>query len=593
MKRQTIKITAILTTVCCVLLACEKGDAIEDVILPEDTGLKITPIENLNQGTAEINSHADIISRSSLKMNFRSYAGIGQGGLGIENPRYPRIKRMPNGIYIMFYHNSSSTIGASCDYALSQDLKKWIPRGKIFNSYAITDSEGNANRRAFATCDALVLANGDILAVASYRAESRYTELSEDAGLVIRRSKDNGYTWGPPIEIYQGINWEPYLFQLPSGEIHCYFTDSDRTFFEPHDTGTALVVSNDNGYTWTPDFGSKPNYVLRTAHIKNGNTYFNNQMPSIIKLNNSNELAAAMEANIGGYHISFAYSGDSGQWSHLAADEEGPADRNDLAFSGSAPYLRQFPSGETILSYNHNSAFHLKMGDAKARNFGENYSPTLFTGGYWGSLERIDDHQVIGVIPNTGQKHISLAKFVLNHRIHATERIVTVDGDNIEWEDTDEALFVGERSQAQATLRASTDNENVYFLLEVLDEDIDANDFASVFISPVTNNDQLGSGAYRLKVSYDGLREFFTYDNGWITAKADATVKTAYRGSISRNTDRDHGYIVEIAIPRSKLNIESGKVLVNFSITDNTGAEDAIFNTLATSTAKWIPVSGL
>src|SRR5690606_40139846 len=142
----------------------------------------------------------------------------------------------------------------------------------------------------------------------------------------------------------------------------------------------------------TPSFGEDPYYVLRTAFTIPGdeNTYFNNQMPSVIKLNNSNELAAALEANIGGYHISFAYSGDDGQWEHLAIDEEGPEDRNDLAFSGSAPYLRQFPSGETVLSYNHNSRFHLKMGDVAARNFGEKYSPSPFTGGYWGSLELED-----------------------------------------------------------------------------------------------------------------------------------------------------------------------------------------------------------
>lgn len=584
----------------CMISACKKrgSETGGDVKIPpveqpkEPTVLQITPIGDLNEGLAEINSHADMILRSSLKMDLRSFIGLGKTELGVDNPRYPRIKKMANGSYIIFYHNSPSTVGASCDYAISNDLKKWTPKGKIFESFPITDSGGAANRRAFSTCDALVLSNGDILAVASYRAENRYTQLTKDAGVVIRRSKDNGNTWSGPIEIYQGVNWEPYLLQLPSGEIHCYFTDSNRTFLQSNDTGTAMVSSNDGGITWTPSFGSTPYYVLRTEHTVDGKKYFNNQMPSVIKLNNSNELAAAMEANIGGYHISFAYSGESGQWPYLKVDQQGPADRNDLDFLGSAPYLRQFKSGETILSYNQASRFRLKLGDAKARNFGDDYLPPFFTGGYWGSLELEDNHQIIGVMPNTGEKEISLAKFILNHRIKATQRAVATDGNNNEWLKTDEALFVGENSQAQATLRASQDNNNLYFLIEVLDESISTADFVTLFLCPTTNN-TLGSGAYKMKLSYSGIKESHVYNGGWVNGNLDATIKTAYRGTPSQNSDKDHGYIIEIAIPRSKLNIQSGQLLVNFSIAENGQGEDSIASAATTSTLKWIPVVGL
>ncbi|SFE60289.1 Carbohydrate family 9 binding domain-like [Chitinophaga sp. CF118] len=592
LKENSTKMVALLTTVCCLFSACKKKNNPDNGNKPELhklTLLQITPIENLNQGTANINSHVDVTSRSSLKMNFRSYVGLGQSALGVTKPNYPRIKKMANGSYIMFYHNNQ--IGASCDYAISADLKTWSPKGKIYKNYAITDSKGGANERRFSTCDAVVLSNGDILAVASYRANIGYRERPLDAGLVLRRSKDNGNTWSDPIEIYQGVNWEPYLLQLPSGEIHCYFTDSDRTLIEGTDTGTAMVVSDDNGNNWTPSFGASPFYVLRTKHVKNGNTYFNNQMPSVIKLNNSNELAAALEANIGNYNISFAYSGEDGEWTHLAVTEEGPEDRNDLAFLGSAPYIRQFLSGETVLSYNLSSKFHLKVGDAKARHFGEAYTP--FSGGYWGALELVDNHQIIGVMPNTGNGEVMLSRFILNHRINATQRNVTVDGDNSEWKDTDEALFVGEKSQAQATLRSAVDKDNVYFLIEVLDDVISSDDYATIFISPVTSNDTLGNEACRIKVSYDGMRDSYIYNGGWTNDSVEAVVKAAYRGTISQNQDIDHGYVVELAIPRSKLNIKSGQLLVNFSITDSGSSEDAIFNTTSTSTAKWIPVMGL
>jgi len=595
LRKNVIRTLALATTVGCLFSACKKSgnDAgKEGEEPPQPTVLQITPIDKLNQGEADMNSHADMVSRSSLKMNYRSYVGLGQTALGVTKPNYPRLKKMKNGSYIIFYHNNQ--IGASCDYAISTDLKVWSPKGKIYQNYAITDSKGEANERRFSTCDAVVLSNGDILAVASYRANRGYKERPLDAGLVLRRSTDNGNSWSEPIEIYQGVNWEPYLLELPSGEIHCYFTDSDLTSSHGTNTGTAMVVSNNNGNTWTPSFGADPYYVLRTKFTIPGdnNTYFNNQMPSVIKLNNSNELAAAMEANIGGYHISFAYSGEDGQWEHLTRDEEGPEDRNDLAFSGSAPYIRQFTSGETMLSYNHNSRFHLKMGDAKARNFGDNYSPSVFSGGYWGALELEDNHQIIGVMPNTGKGEVTLAKFILNHNIKASQRTAEVDGDNSEWKDTDEALFVGEKSQAQATLRASSDKDNVYFLIESLDEDISTSDYATLFISPVTSNNSLGNGSCRIKVSQDGIRETAVYNAGWSNGSVDATVKGGFRGTISQNQDQDHGYMAEIAIPRSKLNIQEGKVLVNFSINDGS-EEDAIASTTSTSTAKWIQLSGL
>src|SRR5690606_6298209 len=104
------------------------------------------------------------------------------------------------------------------------------------------------------------------------------------------------------------------------------------------------------------------------------------------------------------------------------------------------------------------------------------------TSGYWGSLELEDSHQIIGVMPNTGKGEVTLAKFLLNHRIHAVQRSVKVDGDNSDWKNTDEALFVGEKSQAQATLRIAADNDSVYFLVEVLDHILSKDDYALIYI---------------------------------------------------------------------------------------------------------------
>lgn len=588
------KTVTLLVAICCGITACSNKDNGIDTEgdgngTTQETLLTITPIEKLNQGNSIINSHVDVTSHSSLKMNFRSYIDLGQGALGVSSPNYVRVKKLANGNYIMFYHNNQ--IGASCYYSTSQNLKAWIAKGRLLSNYAIIDSDKQANERRFSNCDALVLSNGDIIAVASYRANINYKEKPLDAGIVMLRSTDNGISWSTPVEIYRGVNWEPSLLELPSGEINCYFTESSRTNIEGTDTGTAMIVSKNKGVTWTPSFGSNPYYVIRTKHMKDGKTFFNDQMPVVIKLNGSNELAAAVEANIGGYNISFAYSGEDGEWDKLNVSQEGPVDRNDFAFEGSAPYLVQFPSGETVMSYNKSSTYFMKMGDARARNFGEAYAP--FSGkGYWGTLERIDSHQLIGAMPNTSEGVIMLSRFVLNHDIVATRRSVTVDGDNSEWANTDQSLFVGEKSQAQATLRCSFDDENVYFLVEVLDNVISKDDYATIYISPVSNN-MLTEKSCRIRVSHEGLKGVYTYKTDWTNADLNVSVNAKYKGAISNIYDQDYGYITEIAVPRSKLNIELGEIRVNFSIFDKQGGLDAISSASSTNTANWISIKGL
>ena len=542
----------------------------------------ITPIGELNQGT-----HADVTKRSSLMMNYRMLVTMESS-----YPRYPRIKKMKNGDYILFYHNGSANnnIGRRCVYALSKDLKTWSNKGEIFNSYDIIDSKGNKNIHCYANCDGLVLSNGDILAVASCRANSGYRDLPEDAGIELKRSTDNGVTWSEPIKIYQGVNWEPFLLELPTGELHCYFTDSSRTGLEGHgtDTGTAMVVSTDGGKTWKPDFSSSPYYVLRMRWEKNGIVGYNHQMPSVVRLNDNKGLAAAVETNNSGYHISLCYS-DKDKWEYLAADQEGPVDSNNCVFSGMGPYLGQLPSGETVLSYESSSKYTLKIGDATARNFGSAYQP--FSGGYWGSFCIIDSHTLVGTNIKAKEGPVQMAQFVLNHRVDAVKRKVTIDGNNKEWANTDHALFVGSKSQAQGTLRCSYDDDNIYFLLEVLDRNLLASDYASLYVSPVSNN-KLSKGACCIQVTMNGLKNCEIYDASWKEAQLDAQVKTYVCNETNERLIDDYGYIAEIAIPRSKLTITSGQVLVNFSITKRNSL-DAICDVASTSTARWIPVTGL
>ena len=320
-----------------------------------------------------------------------------------------------------------------------------------------------------------------------------------------------------------------------------------------------------------------------------------------MRLNNSNKLAAALESAVScvngstSYAISFAYSDDKGQWGHLEGDETGPADRQSNLFDGAAPFLVQFPSGETLVSYGLSSRMNMRLGDAEARTFGEPFA-ALPGRGSWGCLELNGNHEVIAAMRNSekpGDITIALARFELNHRITATRRTISVDGGNAEWAATDDALFVGEKSQAQATLRCSCDDRNVYFLVEVLDEAISRDDYVNILLSPANEGDRLTSAARRIKVSHSGLKSTDIYAGGWRETDMGVTVQAAYDGTISDNSDTDNGYLVEVAVPRSQLDLASGEILVNLVLFDSQGGEDAICPTSSRSIATWIPVAGL
>lgn len=135
-----LKTAVLLATFCATAMACGGGG--EDALDQKGgdgggTGNKgdkeeseqpfvahITPIDKLNQGVPVINSHADVTSHSSLKMNFRTYSQLGESVLKSAKPNYVRVKKLANDGYIMFYHNNQ--IGASCSYAPVRTLKHGV-----------------------------------------------------------------------------------------------------------------------------------------------------------------------------------------------------------------------------------------------------------------------------------------------------------------------------------------------------------------------------------------------------------------------------------------------------------------------------------
>lgn len=595
--------------ICCTFTNCS-DDAIYDPYkngATEAKPLNLTPIAELNQGTTSINSHVDSWQHSQLMMDYRSYIDINQEITGSQWPQYPRIRKLTDDTYIFFCHEGSSTDSNGYDtfYATSSDLENWIGRGFLFER---EDGYKNAlnedAKRLFTNADGFVLNNGDLLAFASYRIHPGYTSLlcHNDNGIIMKRSTDNGKTWNEPQEIYHGPNWEATMLQLPSGELQCYFSESRPSISGGH-SGTSMIVSTDNGKSWLPSLDKTPYRVVRQQYYNEykKETFYTDQMAGVIKLNNSNKLAFVGESavscinNVTTFNISFAYTDESGVWPHLVNDEVGPVDRQNYLFAGSSPTIIQFPSGESVISYGLSSRLNIRIGDTEARNFGEP-SVALSGIGSWGGIMLDNNHSMIAINRNSSNANdvvISLARYYLNHCITATSRTANLDGDNSEWQTTDDAIFVGAKSQAQTTLRCSADDKNIYFLIEVFDKNISTSDYVNVLLSPRTSNGKINSEARRARVSHTGQHSFSQYGGGWREIASNISVKAAYDGTPSDSSDEDNGYIVEISVPRSEINIADGEILVNLVLADTEGDEDAISSTTKRELIGWIPIIGL
>ena len=579
---------------------------------PPPEHVYVTPFGMLNTTDKTINSHEGDEGASSLELDYRGYTEVTPSTLTVSAANYPRIKKLSNGQYILFWHNNS--VGANIFYTRSFDLKNWEPVKKVFEATPITVN-GEADERSYCNGDAIVLQNGDLMVVASFRSKNHFRKDNAYNGIMMRKSSDNGKTWSEEQVIYQGSNWEPQILQLPSGEIQVYFTHSGAKSQMQIEmgwigddmvpsSGTAIARSYDNGKTWKSNIPGSPyaGYAIsqRYTDTVKGIKVFTDQMPCAVLLNKYNTIAMVVESKTkygtNNYTISTVYSDDN--WSYnLGIDEEGPSDKQKDMWKGSSPYIKQFPSGETVMSYGNSSNFLVRLGDAKARTF---YTPYLPFGkgvkGCWGSLEPDGSHVMIGTFPkSTGTGNaICIGRMNLNHTVVAGNMTPTIDGDNGEWSNNTEAFFVGSESQAQASVRLSYDKDNVYVLVERLDVDLRPEDTVSVYLNP--DSQGLGESSLRLTVGTSGLQQTARYSGGrWTdTAVSGARGEVLLRGTVGDSSDQDEGYAVEVVIPRAALQANASTLrcaLVLYNQDKGTSRiEDSLDSVTLSQPTSWLKV---
>jgi hypothetical protein len=293
------------------------------------------------------------------------------------------------------------------------------------------------------------------------------------------------------------------------------------------------------------------------------------------------------------FSTSIVSSPEDGNWIPVEDEETSDSptyrlDNVDENGNASGPYLVQFPSGETALLLTTRGKIYTKTGDEKAHNWSATSSRPIFPDwAGWPGAEVESAHTMLATTvqrPKGWEKTIGVVRLALNHDIEATSRKVKVDGRNREWKDTDEALFLGEFSDAWATVRTSVDDDNVYFLVEVSDTCMTSSDYIKLMLADPESET---TDTLTVKVGADGAV------SAEAAGKKITGIKTSLRSEGTLDSDgEDKGWIVEIAVPREALVIRDSQIALNAALYD-ASVEREDFLSEKTSVINWIRVKGL
>lgn len=531
-------------------------------------------ISELNTDEVHPDSHRGETQYSTLELDYRrSYKIDNEDMIECGSMWYPRVKKLSNGQYILFFQDGRW--GPNVYYTRSSDGIVWDEPTLLFASHL---TYNDTYLRGYATCDAIELENGDIVVGAIFQATKKDDSspspsrwLMTEKGIVTKISKDGGDTWSEQQIVYHGRCWEPSFLQLPDGTVQMYFTHSgpkDAIYGSAMgsnvSSGVAMLTSSDNGQSWSPMALSYPyvakRIVQQQIYEENGIQIFTDQMPVAVLLNDNKTILMAVESLLpdkSGHTISIIRSHDFFEQT-LEENEYGPYDRDDFATSGAAPYIVQFPSGETVLSLFYKQKHTLYIGNETGTEFyyGSPYYPLIHQNvGMWGDMFVADSHTLIAsasdtiVDPNAttnlNTTGIGISQLVLNHRINAKTTDVTLDANTADWASNTDALFVGSVSQAQVSIRCAHDESNIYFLLEHLDSDLRSNDKIELFVMADGSSE-----VYRITVNNQKITECVKITPSATSNFNGANAKFKLFGTLN-DASADEGVVIELSLTKS------------------------------------------
>lgn len=534
-------------------------------------------IADLNQ-TSTNGDHADDNYRTaSLEINYRETVTLSSAVTGqtrYDNAYYPRLKKVNDNLYLLLWMYGE--LGQHLYYATSTDGINWDPAQVLWNSadhkftYEYGELEGKSERYHAVNADACVLDDGTVLCVYAVRAPSGYRLYPELCGLFMKKGTVNEQgtlVWSEETKIYNGQVWEPSVLQLEDGTVHVYYTQvapdiMKYGYDESHrSTETGLIISTDNGNTWSPDIKADDANYYRALAIyreyvgdKDDRPHYNGQMPVATQLYNGKLfLTVEIKQLDGKFRVSYAVSDKVGEWTDLPENTEGNYTKLTIT-PNSSPYVDRFESGEVYIVHNYGGKLVGRLGAAD----GSEVSTATFDAapdctGIWGSCTVVDTHKAITAMQhkiNENLCSIKLFTSYLNHRVNAKKANISVDGLTNDWTGNTDALFVGSMSQAQVTMRTAHDDDNVYFLFSRLDYYLTSGDSVTACIAAGDASD------YRVTVDLYGNVTVEYYENGQkkSTSTLDKANVTLF-GTLDDNSDKDEGALIEVKVPKSAVGL--------------------------------------
>jgi hypothetical protein len=408
----------------------------------------------------------DFSTRKQLSPLEANYAG------------YARMIRLHNGKLFCVYESDGSV------YAIKSDERR-----QQWSAPVLIAAKQNDIARAVP--EVLQLHDQSILVSYNLRPRGNNTDSTKRFAIEMKRTNDDGIHWTDAVEVYRAGHefkngcWEPAQIQLPSGEIQLYVAN-EGPYTKSNEQEITLFRSMDNGATWT-----KGEQVSFRSGYRDG-------MPVPVLLQNKREVIFAIEDNgIDGKEFKPAIIRSSSKWKNapvLAAspDREYAMD-NDAQIPANkyagAPYIRQLPSGEIILSYQSNeyrkdfqwdrSDMVVAIGSPEGRNFNRKSIPFYTADStqttLWNSLCVENDSTVIALGSTNiyGKTAAWMIKGYILHGIKSHQTTLTPDGESKEplWR-TEAPVFIGGYGPTQAKIRTGWNMDKLFFAVQVKDKDI-------------------------------------------------------------------------------------------------------------------------
>jgi hypothetical protein len=474
---------------------------------------------------------------------------------------YPRMIRLGSGDLLL----SVESRGASYVLRSGDDGSSWgVP----------VQVAGERDGIMAAVPSLLELGDGTVLLAYNTRPPEDNADPARRIGIMLAASEDGGRTWEQRATVFEAGHqwrrgvWEPAMLELPEGEV-LLFVANEFPYVTSMEQEISVLRSRDAGRTWT-----LPETVSVRAGHRDG-------MPVPLRLRDGSGIVISIEDDglvAGPFkpvivwipadgRLQGVVRGDSPRrWSALRDEDQLP-----VAAVGGAPYLVQFPGGETVLSYQGtegrrgdwtHSTMVVGLGDEKAKSFSRKSEPFRVPegrGALWNSLFVKNDTTVTALTSTNGYSGAIHELYVVDgHRLpepRAPAGVVRIDGEGSEevWARSPEGRL-GAYGPRSVRFQTAWDTERFLARFEVAREaagaggTLEAGDAILLYLAPrPLHRDAPVAGAFRLWVGADGgtlLEE--GRDGRWVTrAATGAVAAVSPQGSAGSGGART----VELGIP--------------------------------------------